>query len=560
MALCKFFQQGYCRYGASCRYEHPSANANPFSSNTNRFSALSAGGGHGNNYKPQDNPYKLTKDIIKLDLADDRPRWILSSYGPGKDAPEQLFGGYPREQSLEEVMMYIRASGNEQQAMSEVTGLYQQAEQQIQTTLNNLDGAMQFILAAENKHPNRIDICKQGTLQGGTTGVFARDAVGRGNGFPNPLTSTTNPFGSAPQQSQNPFGGGGGGSSSSGTPAFGQPSSLGQKPNPFGSASSTPAFGQPSAMGAPKPAFGQPSQMGAAAPAFGQPSTLGQKPNPFGSAGASGPSGFGQAAAPSTFGQPSALGQRPNPFGAAASGPSPFSQAATAAAAPPSAPNPFGQPSAPNPFAKAASAPAADQSMDTSAPAPSAANNPFGKPSGSPFGAQSSNGFGAQPQPPSGFGAAAINPFARTNTQTQAQAQAQAPAAPASKNNNPYAPDSTKQHPPPESYIVKTINGQMTAFNGQPVQYRWKVKDKYEERPPPDNKERPMPGTRNADGSWRKIFFPDGPPAYNKDTEPDAALYNADVKAAYAAMTSTGRFVGDMPEIPPMREDCVWNF
>lgn len=435
--------------------------------------------------------------------------------------------------------------------MSEITGLYQQAEQQIQTTLSNLDGAMHFILEAENKHPNRIDICKQSSPQGGTTGLFARDAVGRQSGFPNPLASNANPFASAPQQSQNPFAGGG---SSGGTPAFGQPSALGQKPNPFGSASSTPAFGQPSTMGAPKPAFGQPSQMGANAPAFGQPSTLGQKPNPFSSTGASAPSGFGQPTAPSAFGQPSALGQRPNPFGTAPPGPSPFSQAASAGA-PPSAPNPFGQPSAPNPFAQVASAPVANQSMDTSGPPPTAARNPFGQPSGSPFGAQPNNAFGGQQ--PSGFGAAASNPFARTNTNTQAPAPA---AASTATRNNPYAPNSTKQHPAPESYIMKTIHGQITAFNGQPVTYKWKVDDKYQDERPPDHGDTPVPGTRNSDGTWRKIFFPDGPPSYNKDTEPDMALYNADVKAAYETMTSTGRFAGDMPEVPPLREDCVWNF
>lgn len=35
------------------------------------------------------------------------PTWILSCYGPGKDAPEQLFGGYPREQSFEEIRLHF---------------------------------------------------------------------------------------------------------------------------------------------------------------------------------------------------------------------------------------------------------------------------------------------------------------------------------------------------------------------------------------------------------------------------------------------------------------------
>ncbi|KAI0179617.1 hypothetical protein GGR52DRAFT_206525 [Hypoxylon sp. FL1284] len=556
--LCKFWQQGYCRNGASCRFEHPNPNpnANSFASNTNRFSALNSGNKNNynsnNNYRAQDNTYSVTKDGIKSDLTIERPQWILSCYGPGRDSPAQLFGGYPREQSLEEIMLYIRGSGNEQQAMSEVTGLYQQAEQQIQTTLNNLDGAMQFLTAAGNEHPNRIEVCKQSNAQTGATGIFARGANTQ-TGFPNPLTSNPNPFSSAPQQRQNPFAAGGG----NGTPSFGQPSAMGQKPNPFGPPPSSTAFGQPSALGPPKPAFGQPSHMGAApspfgqqssmgaaGPAFGQTSALGQKPNPFSSAAPSAPT-------PTAFGQPSALGQRPNPFSAAASsGPSPFSQAtpsAPSAPSVPSAPNPFGKPAAANPFAQGASA-SADQPMATSAPAAPAPVNPFGKPASNPFAAQTNGTFGGQIA--CGVSAAANNPFA--------QPQAAAPTA----KNNPYAPDSSKQHPPPESYIIKTMNGRVTQFNGQPVFYKWKVEDKYQDTLPPDytNTEPPAPGIRKTDGTWCKIFFPDGPPAYNKDTEPDRAQYTADIKAVYETMTAIGKFPGPMPEVPPLREDCVWNF
>ncbi|KAI0891023.1 hypothetical protein F4806DRAFT_484352 [Annulohypoxylon nitens] len=552
--LCKFWQNGYCKNGSSCRFDHPGENApakNPFgapSSNANRFSALNSGGS-----KPQDNPYKITAETIKADLTIERPPWLLSCYGPGRDAPEQLFGGYPREQSLEEVMVYIKSSANQQQAESEVMALIQQAEQQNQTALNNLDGAIQFVLAAENKHPNRIDICSQ---NGTPTGVFAREAVaGPQSGFPNPLTSTPNPFSSAPQQ--NPFGG-------SSAPAFGQPSTMGQKPNPFGAPSSTPAFGQPSAMGAAKPAFGQPSQMGGAAPAFGQTSALGQKPNPFASA-ASGPSPFSQTGG-STFGQPSALGQKPNPFLAAPSPspPNPFAQSAMT-----QGPSPFSQPAAVNPFAKVATPQTNDQAMDTSAPAP-ALVNPFAKPAGPTFGTAAKNPFAVTSQQPSGFAAAAVNPFAQAQTQSQpqapaqppVQAQAQAQAQAASVGGaNPYGPNSTKQHPPPESYINKAMNGQMMSFNGQQVFYKWRVGEKYEdERPPGPPTEPPVPGVRNQDGSWRKILFPNGPPAYNKDTEPDPSSYNATIQAIYEKAKSTGRFEGDMPEVPPMREDCVWTF
>lgn len=446
--------------------------------------------------------------------------------------------------------------------MSEIAALQQQAEQQKQAALSNLDGAIQFILAAENNHPNRIDICKQTTPESGTAGVFSRQPVAdTQSGFSNPLAST--PFSSAPQQSQqppqNPFGGG--------ASSFGQTSAMGQKPNPFASTSNSSAFGQPPpmGMGMPKPAFGQTSQMGTAGPAFGQASAMGQKPNPFGS------TAFGQ-------GQTQTQTQTQSPFGQPAQQPSPFAAAATSTAPNPfaakpatSTPSPFGQPAAANPFAQPAPAPSTDQQMDTSAPTP-AASNPFGQPlTSSPFAtatqapAAANNPFAAA-QKPSGFGApAASNPFAAMQAQTQPQPQAQPQSAPTA-TKNPYAPNSSKQHPPPESYIVKALNGRITSFNGQPVYYRWKVDDKYVEVMPPvdihtGKRDPPVPGVLNKDGSWRKVFFPEGPPGYNRDTEPiDLGTYTASVKAAYEKMMARGVFEGDMPEVPPMREDCLWNF
>lgn len=65
-------------------------------------------------------PYNLDKAAIKQDLTTERPQWILSAYGPGRNAPEQLFGGSTREQSFEEMrlMHYIAAaSGNVQPAV-----------------------------------------------------------------------------------------------------------------------------------------------------------------------------------------------------------------------------------------------------------------------------------------------------------------------------------------------------------------------------------------------------------------------------------------------------------
>ncbi|KAI2622034.1 hypothetical protein GGS21DRAFT_494513 [Xylaria nigripes] len=551
--LCKFYQRGDCRNGANCRFEHPGANTSAGSFGSNRFNAFNS-----TSAKPQDatNPYKLTRDTIRVDLAEERPTWIFSCYGPGKAAPEQLFGGYPREQSLEEVMLYIRGSANQQQAISEVTALYNQAEQQIQTTLGNLDSAVDFVLAAENKHPNRNDICKQNTNEGGTTGIFSVKT-----GFvDNPLTSNTTANQNSFSTTQpSPFGGG--------TSAFGQPSNLGPKLSAFGAAlpsqfgqpsqmgSVAPAFGQSSQLGAAAPAFGQQSQMSASGPAFGQTTALGQRPSLFAAASTTAPSGFTQVGQ-SAFGQPSMVGQTPRPFGALANptansfgqqssapiGSSPFGQVSETA----STASPFGQVAAPNPFSS---------SMDTSGPSP-ATSNPFGpQPNmNSDPGVQPHNPFGT---PMSGVAVGALNPFGQTPANTQPAPTAPAPPA----KSSPYAPGSAKQHPPIDSYLKKTKDGQLMAFNNQPIVYKWKVNDKYQDQPPPNpNVDQQAPGIRKPDGTWCKILFPNGPPVYNRDTEPEATHYDTNVKAAYAQMSASGRFQSDVPEVPPMREDCIWTF
>lgn len=58
--------------------------------------------------------------MIERDLTNEVPHWVFSAYAPGKNAPGQLFGGYPREQSFEELRLHYwtgKASGNEQQAV-----------------------------------------------------------------------------------------------------------------------------------------------------------------------------------------------------------------------------------------------------------------------------------------------------------------------------------------------------------------------------------------------------------------------------------------------------------
>ncbi|KAL6721292.1 hypothetical protein ACLMJK_000394 [Lecanora helva] len=228
------------------------------------------------------------------DLSKERPQWLLSAYGAGREAPIQLFGGSPREQSFEELRLrhyQLAAQGRHQEAIQEAQTLVNIAEQQNQTALNDIDSAITYIINGEREHPNRIDI--------------------------------VNAKGNQPQQSEVMN------QNQPSVPAFGQPSSTFGRP-------AAPAFGQPS-FGS---SFGQPSALGQSA-AMGRPATS------FGQS-----SGFGNPSvfAP-TFG-------RPSPFGAQQQGPSPFTslsgqnaQAQTSLSAnQPSNPfgQPFGKPSAPS--------------------------------------------------------------------------------------------------------------------------------------------------------------------------------------------------------------------
>ncbi|KAK3348760.1 hypothetical protein B0T25DRAFT_546461 [Lasiosphaeria hispida] len=622
MAICKFFVQGFCRNGSACRFEHPGKQTQSQPAG-NRFNALSGSSSQAMGNRQGELPYNLNPETIRHDLSEDVPTWILSAYGPGKLAPAQLFGGYPREQSFEEVRMhYLQgvAAGNEQGALAEIEALYQNAKQQINHTLHNMDSAIQFIVDAGTKHPNRNDICQQSTPTGGTTGEFSRDKLAPGGAF----GSTANAFQATPVMptvASNPFG------APAATPSpFGQPAALGQKPNPFGAPAfsqpaTTPAFGQPAAMGGTN-AFGQPAQPSAG---FGQPSTIGAKPNPFGApafgqpAQPAGPA-FGQPSQPTTtaafgqpsqpanaFGQPAALGQKPNPFGAPANAPSPFG--APAAPAQPAA-NPFGQPAQPaqapsgfgqpaaNPFGQPATtggfsqpAPAVTNAFGqlqpqasafqngappTASAAPNlfgqpATNNAFGsaptKPAANPFGqpaAAPANPFGqpSAPQPaaapanlfgqPAQPAAAAANPFGQPS-QPAAAPFGNAAAPRPSGGPNPYGPNATRQHPDIMSYAGKEPDGRLHMFKGKPVSYVMLGASK-------DAKE--LPVVRSFDGTATRIWFPDGPPNYSAETEAeDQAYADPEVLRKWKVFVDTGRFEGGMmPEVPPKREFCAWDF
>ncbi|CAK7270863.1 hypothetical protein SEPCBS119000_004306 [Sporothrix epigloea] len=620
MVVCSYFLRGNCRYGNNCRNEHPVANQNRFGV----FGAPS-GGSPANSAASTGNTYDVRPDGIVLDLTEERPPWIFSAYGPGRNAPAQLFGGAQTEQSFEELRLHYYnavAAGNPQAAINDIDTLYRQIQQQMETAVRSPQDAVQFVLDAAQKHPNRLDNCKNNSLHP-LPGVFE---VGKNrSGQPQPpalLSGTGNGGFGQPSQlgAANPFA-----TSSASTPApgslfgrpaggsaFGQPSQLGGGPGMMGTPSllggTTSAFEKPAApvfgqAGGGAGGFGQPSTLGqkpAGFGAFGQPSSLGQKPAGFGAFGQpsqlgsagggdgggggfskfaaatpTGGSAFGQSSpfgaasaasattpapasgfgAASTFGQPASLGPSPSPFAAATAAPttnnapaSPFGQPANGTAAATTtatvAANPFAAPSpaATNVFAKAAQ-PAAPANPFASASTPSAtAPSPFGQPNTS---------------------------FPKATTSLFAQpAPAPATSAPASTGmvashagaSDTYGPQATKQHPALETYAQRdpANPARLKSFKGRPVTYETS-------KDPADNGAQVPMVLCPGDGKPAKVWFPGGAPAYNADTEAQPrSLYTAAgsaIQAQYDTFAKTGRFaVGQMPETPPLREWCRWDF
>lgn len=105
---------------ANCKFEHPGSrpSGNPFAPLQNSFQ-----NNNNNNNAPRGSSaadFYLNRDAIQKDLQEERPEWILSAYGPGRDAPEQLWGGII-EQSPEEMRLHAmtcEAAGNLQGAVS----------------------------------------------------------------------------------------------------------------------------------------------------------------------------------------------------------------------------------------------------------------------------------------------------------------------------------------------------------------------------------------------------------------------------------------------------------
>lgn len=432
MVVCRYYQQGNCRYGDNCRNEHPGAQSNRNTSfaSQNRFSAFQGPTVRTGSDVRKDAQWNFSIADVKADLTagKGRPEWILSTYGPGKNAPASLLDG--NELSFEELRVRyyeLRAEGKEMQAVNEASALWSKAEQQIADVLNNVDKVVPYMEESQKKHPNRYDLL-------GMTGTISRDQVVREAGQSSPFG------GNVPQASSfgapsSGFGSRFGTTSASGfgseAPKVGT-TSMGA----FGQTTPSSSFGAPSIGLPPKPAFGQPS--------FGQPLTN---------------SAFGKPGG-GTFGQPSTLGQTSG-FGNLG-----FGQ--TAVKNPFAAPSAvsFGQPSKP------ASAFGQTLQPTSGLGQPSQPSSGFGQPSqlGGGFGQPSKpvSGFGQLSQPSSGFGQPP-NPFSRFGHESQPAAAFGQPSQIAPAFGQPSQPASAFG-PPAQGNTTFGQPSQPTPAFGQPLQ------------------------------------------------------------------------------------------
>ncbi|KPJ02477.1 Nucleoporin-like protein 2 [Papilio xuthus] len=137
MVVCKFFQQGYCRYGQNCRFEHIYGSKYSYHANP---PAQTAPVPAQTNIVTDEQLVNQVKSDIQSALKGGQ--WIISSYAPFKEKP-----GYPglSDLSPEEARLFMyeaKANNNVDQAVAYFDNLYRESrykyEQLLQPTVNTI--------------------------------------------------------------------------------------------------------------------------------------------------------------------------------------------------------------------------------------------------------------------------------------------------------------------------------------------------------------------------------------------------------------------------------------
>ncbi|XP_011497531.1 PREDICTED: nuclear pore complex protein Nup98-Nup96-like [Ceratosolen solmsi marchali] len=305
MVLCKFFQQGSCRFGQYCKFEHSFGNRSKTFGDEKNIALM------------------VAEDILNAERG---RQWLLSCYGPFKE--RKCIPGM-EDVSPEEVrweMYQAQKNGTADQINAQFQQMCETMKTKRDALKNPTSAIVQLLEEIQNSGAENTSFGNNSKLNKGnfafgtpqlgisntnqTSSVFGQKSFGASN----------NPFGNSTSSSS----GGSFNSMQASSSIFVRPTTynsnsvFGGKPS-FGSA---PVFGSPSATGTS--IFGNVNK--SAAPAFGSvqnaPSFggLASQGSLFGS-GASAQSGFGQ---PATFGASSgqasgsflkAQGSQPSVFG-----------------------------------------------------------------------------------------------------------------------------------------------------------------------------------------------------------------------------------------------------
>lgn len=174
------------------------------------------------------------------------------------------------------------------------------------------------------------------------------------------------------------------------------------------------------------------------------------------------------------------------------------------------------------------------------------------------------NALGARPVPSNPFDEPAppahLNPFAAANAAPAVTASnppssvgsapsattgpVQFPANDGLQHATPYQPGSNARHPDITEYSTRDANNRLLTWKGLPVKYIGET-----------------PCFQRPDtGEWTKIWFPNGPPAYDEGADTPEEMYDEQTKEAYQHFFKHGHFPGGrLPQLPPRREWNRWD-
>ncbi|XP_047992481.1 nucleoporin NUP42-like [Leguminivora glycinivorella] len=311
MVVCKFFQEGYCRYGQNCRFEHVYGSKYSYHANAPT-----------NQNQPKQAPGGVTDEQLVQQVQNDVQsalkggQWLLSCYAPFK---KPNFPGLA-DLSADEARLFIyeaKANNTVDQAVAYMNNLSKEARSKYEQLLTTPPHILRSLYNGETISPpfataqtpqsvfgqaNNASSVFRSAVQDTAKSVFSQATQ---NVFGSPQAQTQSIFG-GPAQSQSPFGG----QTQSQSP-FGAQT---QNRSPFGAQpQSQSPFGAQNAFGSPNTAqsiFAQANNsVDPAKSVFAQANTP-SDPNSLFAQAATTQSPFGSAPA-STFKSPF---EQPSPF------------------------------------------------------------------------------------------------------------------------------------------------------------------------------------------------------------------------------------------------------